>query len=315
MKPAPRSLSRRGFTIIELLVVTAIILILLALTAGAVLRYHDIQQKRNTEWLLTKLDSELRRHWNAVITQANDEALPPQILQLGGTDAQAAQRARVIYIKFRLMQEFPVSYQEMRKPPGGLQPKASYQAMLPAGAATTDASGRNIESSVLLYMALQLDRNSTKTNLDQIITNRELTAYPPGQSGQPPPSSQVKYLIDDWKGPLAFFRWPYKNSELNDPTKVGKTKQENRDLEDPNGLLSMNWSQKGAVYGMLNMAPPSPSMPYRLEPTIASAGRNYKFGLDSLDGGQPPSAMATMNPWDESDNLYSYRTRASGRGD
>jgi prepilin-type N-terminal cleavage/methylation domain-containing protein len=330
MKSAPRSLARRGFTLVELLVVVAIIFILMGLTAGAVLRYHDIQQKRNTEWLLGKLDSILTQQRNALITQAKDEGVPPaiwnQLLQMAGgnTDSQAGPRARVLWIKMRLMQEFPMNYQEaMMGVQPFLPPKASYQAALtptpPRTVPQYDSKGNafnaNIESAVCLYLALQLNRGGTNINVDQAFTARELTPLP--KTVDPGQQYAIKYFVDDWKRPLAFFRWPYGSAELNPPNANPNqpTAAGSMDLEDPLNLLSMPGWKGGAGVGGLLGYPVGPGSSFKLLPVVASAGRDGRFGLDSLDNGAPPAGMVASNPRFEFDNLYSYRVRQTGRGD
>ncbi len=326
MQAVPHSTARRGFTLIEMLVVITIILILLGLTAGAVLRYHDIQQKVNTEWLLGKLDSVLRQHWNAVIAQAKDEAISPQVTQMAGTDAMAGQRARVIHIKLRLKQEFPMNCREAitaTLPPRpqfsdpGIPAKPSYAAALPASVnGATDKNGNSIESAACLYAALQLNRNGTSTSVDQILTGREVVTDP---------TTKVKYLVDDWQNPLYFYRWPYGNTELNPPGGALQpgASQQNNDLEDPQGLLSTNWPQKGQVYGLLAMAPPSGNTSYHLEPIIVSAGRNAILGLDltsmAVLSGSYRGVFKHYNgksyKYLANDNLDSYHVRKYGRGD
>jgi hypothetical protein len=284
-----------------MLIVCAIIMILMGLTLGAVMRYKDVQQKLNTQLTLQKVDSMLRQHWNAVINAANNEAIPPNIISMAGNDAVAGKRARVIYIKFRLRQEFPKSFSEVMSPAPGLTVKQSYVTGIqgaPSIAQGTLGKKFNIESSVCLYLALQQRRAGTNTNVDNILTSRETPTAP---------NSTVKYIVDDWKTPIAFFRWPYSNTDLN----PGGNRNQNNDLEDPEGLLTMGGWNTGVFTQLCHPVNTS----YRLDPTMASAGRDGVFGLDSLDSQQPPQSMATTNAGGTYDNLYSYRLRETGRGD
>src|SRR5207253_10527250 len=68
---------RSAFTLIELVIVIAIIAILAALTTGVAMRFYGIQQQRNTEVTITKVSQILERQWQAVIDKAKNERLPP----------------------------------------------------------------------------------------------------------------------------------------------------------------------------------------------------------------------------------------------
>jgi Tfp pilus assembly protein PilE len=303
---------RRGFTILELLLVCAIIMILMGLTLGAVMRYKDVQQKLNSQLTLQKVDSMLHEHWSAVVTAARDEQIPQTIINMaGGTGFLAQKRARVIYIKFRLTQEFPVSYQEVTSPQTGLPVKVSYANAVqgaPTSAQGTMGHKFNIESAACLYLALQQSRNGTNTNVDTVLTSREVKTATSG-------SNSIKYIVDDWGSPIVLFRWPYNNTDpdLNPPTNANQ----NNDLQDPEGLLSGGGWPGQALFNKI-CHPTSPSK--RLDPTVASAGRDGYFGVDKVDGSpygslSPPQWMQTTSNQHTFDNLYSYRLRKTGRGD
>src|SRR4051794_1982974 len=103
--PAPR----RGLSLVELLIVAAIIMILIALTAGATIRYADVQHKRNTELTLAKLDSAIRANWSAITAKASNDKIPDAVSKMAGGNDQLA---RVLFVKFSLLREFPMNFEE-----------------------------------------------------------------------------------------------------------------------------------------------------------------------------------------------------------
>ena len=108
---------RRGFTMIEMMVVITIILALMALTASAVMKVMATQANSNTQTTLNNVQGLLTRQWSAAKDQARQEAIPPAVQSyimnnLAGTDANANARMRVIYIKLRMRQLFPMNFNE-----------------------------------------------------------------------------------------------------------------------------------------------------------------------------------------------------------
>ena len=65
-----RATSRSAFSLIEILVVLAIISVLVVLTASATIQVLAQQRASNTENLIRRLNSTLERQWQAVIDQA-----------------------------------------------------------------------------------------------------------------------------------------------------------------------------------------------------------------------------------------------------
>lgn len=119
---------RRGFTLVEMLVVLAIMGILVALIASATFQVIGQQRVSNTETLLKKLDAVLQRQWQVVVDQAQKEKIPEPFLTGFVTDPMGnrvqnyigllgmaggnEKRARIIWIKLRLKQEFPQTFAE-----------------------------------------------------------------------------------------------------------------------------------------------------------------------------------------------------------
>src|SRR5689334_7036861 len=112
--------TRRAFTLIELLIVMAIIAALASLAVGAVLTVRDSQMKSVTETTVQKLASALDQHWKGSLDQIYEETVPQWAINMsldsaGNPDVRLA---RVIYTKVRLKQEFPVTFLMALNPSG-----------------------------------------------------------------------------------------------------------------------------------------------------------------------------------------------------
>lgn len=190
MTQTPRR--RAGFSLVELLVVIAIMTILAALMAAAVLKMLSVPPQKNTELLIQKLTSSLDQQWTAVITQCKTEAIPPaiwsQAMTAAGNDPQAAMN---LYIRWRLVQEFPDSLAQAAAPPGGLLPKAIFNGLAnPAVPPPAKLSG---ESSMLLYQTLMVARRGMEF---------DASALSPKEARQV--GTGVFVLYDGWDEPLQF---------------------------------------------------------------------------------------------------------------
>jgi prepilin-type N-terminal cleavage/methylation domain-containing protein len=288
---------RSGFTLIELLVVIAIIAILLALTAGAVFRVSASQAIKRSETTVKKIQVGLEGQWKATIDNAKDELRSPPIdpndyrygvygyaKGLAGGDPA---RLRAIYIKLRLIQEFPTSFAEAVAPAGGtLGAKPTYVTAL-SGAT---APGAPYESAICLYLAINQGRRG------QTFNNEDLGAgsVKSMQCG----SASLNYFVDAWGGPITFDRWIANDADplvadLSQspyvPTNVNSyTGSPNFDKEDPESALYIaksNWSQNN----MNNVAavvghPITQNAPRNRGFVIRSPGpnKNYFDGDDIL---------------------------------
>lgn len=297
MHPTP-SRRRAGFTLIELLIVISIIAILLTLSASATIRVIDVQRGSNTEQTVKILSEVLDRHWQTVVDKAlREEAIPsPVLTALKGMGITDHKVARVIYVKLKLRQQFPMSVEEVNNP-GVLPAELAYVRAL-QGVTLPPGS----ESSVLLLLALEQTRSGTTFDADR-LGSAAIT-----QAGNTP----LKQIIDGFGNPLAFYRWPIQNPELN----PGGPQPGHVDATDPTGLLTDPaiannnrldvWFRSHVRYrfpGNTNGV----SRSYKLQPVVVSPGRNGLLGLSAT--------MAVTNPEQANDNVYSYRLRFGARGD
>jgi prepilin-type N-terminal cleavage/methylation domain-containing protein len=188
---------RRGFSLVELLVVMAIIAILCALMSAGIMRMMATPPQRSTELLIQKLAASLEQQWTATITQVKTEnintTLWGQAQTLAGANAQP-QQIMAQYTNLRLQQEFPTSFAQVQQQVANGTAKAIYQG-LPAAPAPT-AQGNSFESGILLYIALTVGRRGM--NFDSGNLSPKEARPIPGASGD------TKALYDGWDQPIQF---------------------------------------------------------------------------------------------------------------
>src|SRR5262245_6700967 len=111
---------RPGLTLIEVLVVLGILSVLVALTVTVVIPLFTVSDERNTKVLLQKVDKALEQRWTEVLRKAQKEPLSAvQTAALDKVFGANTERNRVIWVKLRLKQHFPMSYAEALFPHGG----------------------------------------------------------------------------------------------------------------------------------------------------------------------------------------------------
>lgn len=287
---------RPGFTLTELLVVIAIIGVLATLAVTGVMWATRGQQQSNTENAMRTIQKALDAHWAAVVNDAKKETVPDGVHTWAGGNAQ---RARVVWIKLRLMEAFPTSYSEVSNPycySSGLIPtnkrkyNASYKSAL---GGLTAANNSATESSACLLLALSVNRGGVTLAPDSL-----------GSFVQDSDGDGIKELVDGWNSPLAFFRFPTGNSELQG---LAPSTGVYKDPLDPTGLL-FNWTGgNSATFDSSVHKIKFGAAACYIVPTVVSAGPNKSFGLNT--------DMSISNSNDADDNIMSFRLKLGARGD
>jgi prepilin-type N-terminal cleavage/methylation domain-containing protein len=289
--PLVQSRQRSAFTLIELLVVLAILSILVALTAATAMGVLGYQRSSNTETALRTLDSALDKQWQAVVKKASTETISGttwnNLLNLagGGTAANNVEkRARVIWIKLRLKQEFPMNISEVLNGPlavssGSISPlsgselsaKPTYTAFFnaqnpkinSAAACTNNPYVWPTESSLTLLMSLEIGRTGIAFGEDMLppaalkptVLQSSFTPATPAQlTGLPYLVGGVKQVVDAWGSPLVFYRWPcpQPSGSLPDDSEVDASGPSSsalaRDPQDPEGvLMDPTWNSSSSA--------------------------------------------------------------------
>jgi prepilin-type N-terminal cleavage/methylation domain-containing protein len=301
----PRGAQRRpAFTIVEILVVIAIIAVLAGLSSVAVLRWLDTSRKNNTEKTMIKVKAVLDHQVKDVLKQADEETIPAAVVILAGSDMP---RARVIWRKLRLRQEFPMTLAEATQHPGTLVPSLAGVAEL-APKYTSVPKINNLKpgaaSSALLLLSLKKARGG-KTLKDDDLANHLLDTDNDG----------FQEIVDAWGNPLQFYRTPTDNAALDaaDPAVANTKSDKARDPGDPDGtLLIANWyntPQRTQFETLCHKIKPATAkgggqFSTYIVPVLVSPGRDGVLGLDTKTMAISPAANTNVN-----DNIFSYNLR------
>jgi prepilin-type N-terminal cleavage/methylation domain-containing protein len=317
-RPQPQ---RAGFTLIELLVVVTIIIVLTGLITAGVFRYLDTQMWANTQYKIGAIQQVLNAQWKKVIEDADKETPPSSVLTFASSDKG---RAKVIWRKVRLAEAFPMSAAEISSSDlynvnlpsiGALVPSdrrkylASYQKEL---SSATISGNLFLQSSSCLYLALRRARTGTEVDIEKLARDTN--------------GDGVKELVDDWGNPIAFYRFPWNNTKLQqaNPAPANSKSTRYADPLDPDGkLMSAAFSyrpyyeNRGLSSGQTGLtcfhyvsstAGQVPAL-YTV-PVLVSAGEDGNFGLvtGTMDTHRAMQ-VDSSNSAAEDDNLYSFDFR------
>lgn len=276
---------RRAFTLIELLVVLALIATVAALSVAATMKFIGVQQASTTRTALTKLQTQLEAHWAEAIRRAKEEPIPDSVRQhpdfaaMVGNDAHANARARVIYVKLKLRQAFPMTFDEALNPHPlpALSPYVT--ALRNLGIARSTPETLPYESAICLRLALERAPGDGGVKVEDLgVPTIPVTV----------PGGQATCFVDAWDSPVVFCRWPTGCPELNpNGPSAGRN-----DPGDPEGLLNVPaWTTspgamlfKRLCHDVPGRQGNAPASSYKLVPLVVSAGgdRRLEMALRTL---------------------------------
>jgi prepilin-type N-terminal cleavage/methylation domain-containing protein len=214
---------RRGFTLIELMVVMLIIVVLVSLSVGAGWVVISNQRVERTRDSLQTMNQVFQAQWKRVVDDTKLEAIPPGLVTLAGGDEG---RAKVLLIKLRLAEAFPQSYAEVTRamasqsypaptslasvsgaiyqnfPTLGyliLPDKHKYMPTYYKAISASVAANhlQSTESAALLLLALSETRGGIKIDLNNMARNIADTD-----------NDGVNELVDNYGQPVYFVRFP-----------------------------------------------------------------------------------------------------------
>lgn len=360
----PLPCRRPGFSLVEMMIVIMIIGILVTLTAAGAFQVMLGRRVSNTELLLRKAEDALLKQWRKVIDQAGKEPIPDAylnpyvdpngnrsmgLLTMAGGDVR---RARVLWIKLRLKQEFPMTFQEALAPNGpnvkGPDPSSgqvinylpqqigatpvgnlTYRKAILSAAPLSPPYPNPVSapSSALLLLAVSQGRTGADFNPEDLGAS----FLSEGQFTRNSATDVIslKYIVDSWNNPIVFWRWPVGNPEIQagNPAVGASQSEKFRDPVDPEGLLlQSSWNNpstfagNGPVWAFEQLFHPVHLGNYQPKafystPVVASAGRDGKMGMTPVGSPLQPDLMMPDGSGSDSDNIYSNRLRLGARGD
>jgi prepilin-type N-terminal cleavage/methylation domain-containing protein len=182
---------RVAFTLIELLIVLAIIALLSSLGTGAYFRIMLTQQQNTTKATLSKVQSVLHKQWSALADLARKEPIDQGFSNAYGGDSDAC---LANWMLARQQQTFPRSFMEVFNPPQNMPVHESYRTYLAQyGVTSASVTPAPYESSACLLMALQYGVSGTGISPTDLGTNSIATV-----------AGGLPIIVDSWGQPLTF---------------------------------------------------------------------------------------------------------------
>jgi prepilin-type N-terminal cleavage/methylation domain-containing protein len=281
---ARHSAGRRGFTLVEVMVVIVIMLVLVSLTAGVVSKGFAWVYRTNTEKTMQKIDQRVQRVFEKIRknVEANDPPagvniradVPIDLWTLAddgtGNPDIIRKRAKVLFYKLQTNHLFPANYREVVLN-AQLWSNNPYVASIHQKLSTKVGSRwpywgdpnppppASIDQAVAQNSAILAVMYELQGSLDDLTSAEVQDTNLPGA-----PADGAPEICDGWGTPIVFFRWgnvtggPAPAAPFAHPLLRGRAMQAfpakfasaaaARDSDDPEGLLRNNPNVPAANY-------------------------------------------------------------------
>ncbi len=306
--PTGRLCHAAGVTLIEILIVLAILALIAAVSIGGLMLLPEHAKAKATEALIAKLDNQLNQRLSAFNEQRNSvRALAVDNVMSGAL----ASRAQVIAQKRAMRQQFPENFIvdcSAATPKVYAQWDTFYYpgqtiADLPPGALVYNQILQRLINDPARKICNHTPATARAECLYMILTAAgggsagvEGEAFPPGEVADTDEDGLPEF-VDKWGNPIQFFLWPthYSSPAQNPGSEI--------DAADPNQLLTEStagswWAMnrgpfENFYHSLTNLAGSAPQSS-RTYPLIISAGPDGGFGLISYGAGSD-GQMGTLD--------------------
>ena len=235
---------KRGFTLLEMLIVIAIIAIVAAMVAMALAGAAEQARADRTRAIINKLDALIGERWESYRTRAVPIRVPP-------TDPRTAAAIRLNAMRELMRMELPDRITDVTSAAVILpSPPSLWRGYRRKALPGWSASHQGAEC---LYMILSAMKDGDKSALDYFTSDEIGDVDEDG----------MKEILDGWGNPIEFLRWApgYHTApvtmQVNDPAKA------------PDPFDPVKVDTRGA---------------YALRPLIFSAGRDKEYDVNIEGG-------------------------------
>jgi prepilin-type N-terminal cleavage/methylation domain-containing protein len=319
--------NRTGFTLVELMITMAIIVILSALTMGALGSAEESARVSHTRALIARLhtlimdryESYSSRRLPIAFGSGNNNELSPA----------AAAQLKCWCVRDLMRMELPDRFTDVADkpaatffPPGISSTKTqiprsavstSYfqvlqrAGILPAGASA--ATGAMVVPGVnttyqgadclYLIVTMGLEENDVLENFQQ------------ADIGSDPNYPQLQCFVDAWGNPIQFLRWaPGFNSPMQPMNAAANEWPTDPDQTDPLGVYGKTYANGGRLTGTLGGNPPRLS--FALYPLIYSAGPDGYYDIVSDTSPSPLHYAIATSTSPSDDPFYNLGSTTTG---
>lgn len=257
---------RSAFTIVELLVVMAILLALMALILGGLWRATIAAKNKSTEAAIAALHAQVMTRWESYRSRRAPIDRPPM-----GANAADTHKARIEAIRELQRYELPERWSDLTTPPVRLNSPTGlavvYQRLVSGG---KPAPSYDYQGAECLYFALTTGASKSGTRSGDLARIK---------TGDKDGDGWLEFW-DGWDQPISFIRWPIGFVSDDMPARSIKPPSENPSPLDPLKVLVDDNAPAG----------------FYLVPLVYSGGADLTYGLQSKANN--PSNDSRGNPND-----------------